>query len=99
MSVSTLRPSCLTVTHSLWRGDLAIRSRAHGCDHSCAAAVCAAIAIAIIVKTIVAERFMLHLVVGRARKYYWRCTMAARDLCERDRPSVRDPAGVSGLAA
>src|ERR1700751_6163744 len=64
MSVSTLRPSCLTVTHSLWRGDLAMRSRAQGCDHSCAAAVCAANAIAINVKRIAAERFMMHLVAG-----------------------------------
>src|ERR1700757_5277495 len=64
MSVSTLRPSCLTVTHSLWRGDLAMRSRAQGCDHSCAAAVCGANAIAINVKRIAAERFMMHLVAG-----------------------------------
>src|ERR1700739_103805 len=64
MSVSTLRPSCLTVTHSLWRGDLAMRSRAQGCDHSCAAAVCAATAIAMNVKRIAAERFMMHLVAG-----------------------------------
>src|SRR5277367_5922769 len=40
-SVSTFLPSCLIVTHSLWRGDLSMRSRAHGCDHSCAANVCA----------------------------------------------------------
>src|SRR5260370_5865901 len=68
MSVSALGPSCLSVTHSLWRGDLAIRSRAQGCDHSCAAAVCAANAIAVSAKMIDAWRFMMHLVVGLAEK-------------------------------
>src|SRR6266478_721528 len=79
MSVSTLRPSCLRVTHSLWRGDLAMRSRAHGCDHSCAVADCAANAIAIQVKIIDAERFMVHLIVELRKKYYWRWPVAARD--------------------
>src|ERR1700747_3170502 len=78
MSVSTLRPSCLTVTHSLWRGDLAMRSRAQGCDHSCAPADCATNAIAIKVKIIDAKRSMVHLIELR-KKYYWRWLMAARD--------------------
>src|SRR5437764_11456486 len=58
MSVSTLRPSCLTVTHSLWRVDLAMRSRAQDCDHSCAAEVCAVKKTASDARRIIAKRFI-----------------------------------------
>jgi hypothetical protein len=55
-----------------------MRSRAQGCDHSCALTDCATNAIAINVKIIDAERFMVHLIELR-KKYYWRWLMAARD--------------------
>src|SRR6266853_4808042 len=67
INVSTLRPSCFMVTHSLWRGDLAMRSRAQGCDHSCAAAVRAVNAIAVSAKMIDVWRFMGYLAWGRLR--------------------------------
>src|SRR6267378_7841244 len=55
------------VTHSLWRGDLVMRSRAQGCDHSCAAPVRAVNAIAVSAKMIDAWRFMGYLAWGRLR--------------------------------
>src|SRR5215470_5032624 len=74
-SVCTLRSPCLMPTHSEWRGDLAMRSRAQGCDHSCEAAICAPARKADRATAICRKRFMeaplggwaVQIVIGRER--------------------------------